>query len=186
MITIKIGNKTYKVQVARTDEERMKGLQDITKLPQDEGMLFVYDEPRKVGYWMKDTKIPLDIIFINEDEEVISVKQGTPMSEEMLQEDNVAYVLEVNTDSGIKKGDELEFESESAMQVLAPDGSVQMHLDGGERIVSRKQTLILLRRAIQAYNSKDDKDYKKLGKYMFKVLKGQNERPPEYVDAPNN
>ena len=183
MITIKIGSKSYSVNVARTDEERMHGLQDTKKLPQGEGMLFIYDEPRNVGYWMKDTTIPLDIIFINEDEEVISVKQGTPMSKEMLEEDNVAYVLEVNQDSGIKPGDELEFEQESNMQVLAPDGSIQMHLDGGERIVSRKQTLILIRKAIAAYNSKDDKDYRNLGKYMFRILRGQNERPPEYVES---
>ena len=70
------------------------------------------------------------------------------------------------------------------MKVLAPDGSVQMSLQGGERIVSRKQTLILIRKAKTAYNSKTDKDYKSLGKYMFRVLKGQDNRDPEYVNAP--
>ena len=184
MINIKISGKTYKVNVARTDEERARGLQDITELPKDEGMLFIYEEPRDVGYWMKDTKIPLDIVFIDEDEKVISVKQGNPLDTTMLKEKNVMYVLEVNINSGIKSGDELEFDDEITMEVLAPDGSIQMELQGGERIVSRKQTLILIRKAKQAYQSKNDADYKKLGKYMFRVLKGQDNRDPEYVNAP--
>ena len=53
-------------------------LQGKTSLASDEGMLFIYEEPDTVAFWMKDTDIPLDIVFIDEDEEVISVKQGIP------------------------------------------------------------------------------------------------------------
>ena len=67
------------------------------------------------------------------------------------------------------------------MKVLAPDGSTQMELWGGERIVSRRETKILIKKAIKAYQSQSDSDYKSLGKYMFKVLKGQDNRKPEYV-----
>jgi uncharacterized membrane protein (UPF0127 family) len=42
-------------------------------LPEDEGMIFYFDPPQKVSFWMKDTKIPLDIVFINEEYEVIKV-----------------------------------------------------------------------------------------------------------------
>jgi len=59
-----------------------------------------------------------------------------------------------------------------------------MLLKGGERIVSRRETLILIKKALKANESKEDKDYKALGKYIFKVLKGQDSRKPEYVDAP--
>ena len=59
-----------------------------------------------------------------------------------------------------------------------------MNLEGGERIVSRRETVILIKKALKAAESKEDKDYKALGKYIFKVLKGQNERPAEYVDGP--
>jgi len=45
-----------------------------------------------------------------------------------------------------------------------------MDLVGGERIVSRKETKVLIRKAFKAYKSQEDKDYKSLGKYMFKVL----------------
>ena len=58
------------------------------------------------------------------------------------------------------------------MKVLAPDSSVQMALKGGERIVSRKETVVLIKKALKANASKEDKDYKALGKYIFKVLKG--------------
>jgi hypothetical protein len=47
-----------------------------------------------------------------------------------------------------------------------------MSLEGGERIVSRKESVILIKKALKAYTSKEDKDYKALGKYMFKILKG--------------
>jgi hypothetical protein len=47
-----------------------------------------------------------------------------------------------------------------------------MYLEGGERIVSRRETLILIKKALKANESKEDKDYKALGKYIFKVLKG--------------
>jgi len=59
-----------------------------------------------------------------------------------------------------------------------------MQLESGERIVSRKETKVLIRKALKAASSKDEKDYKALGKYMFKVLKGQDSREPEYVNAP--
>mgnify|MGYP006872986311 CR=1 FL=1 len=61
-----------------------------------------------------------------------------------------------------------------------------MGLFGGERIVSRRETKVLIRKALKAYNSKEDKDYKALGKYIFKVFKGQDTREPEYVESPKD
>ena len=191
MTTIEIGDKTYKVREAHTEEEKEKGLQGVKELSEDEGMLFYFNPPQEVAMWMKDTLIPLDIIFIDEDMEVISVAKGEPNNEELIIEQDVAYVLEVNQNSGIEEGDELDIEEEKdeddkppVMKVLAPDGSTQMDLWGGERIFSRKNTVILIRKAKKANLSKDDKDFKALGRYMFKCIKGQDERPPEYVDAP--
>ena len=73
MITIEIGDKEYKVEEAKTEEQRRKGLSDKKNLPEDQGMLFYLDYPQSVDFWMKDTSIPLDIIFINSDKEVISI-----------------------------------------------------------------------------------------------------------------
>lgn len=191
MISIEIGDKKYKVKEAKTEEEKMKGLQDIESLPENEGMLFYYDSPQDVAYWMKDTKVPLDIVFINDDEEVISVKQGKPLSEGLIEEDNVLYVLEVNQGSGIQPGDELDIEDEeeeddNTMKVLASDGTIQMELEGGERIFSRKNTKVLIKFAKKAYKTKDDKDYKALGKRLFKYLHIQDTNEPEYVESPKD
>lgn len=181
---IEIGDKKYTVEIAQTEEEKAKGLQGKTELAKDEGMLFIYEEPQTVGFWMKDTNIPLDIVFIDEDWEVISVYKGQPNDETIAEEDNVQFVLEVNQDSGIEEGDELDIDDEEEvpkMLVIAPDGSSQMELEGGERIFSRKNTKTLIRMAKRADKSNADRDYKALGKKMFQYLKQQNEREPEYV-----
>ena len=188
---IEIGDKEYNVEVARTEEEKVKGLQEKESLGEDEGMLFVYDEPQEIAFWMKDTAIPLDIVFMDEDGEVISVKQGQPYDETLLEEDGVMYVLEVNQNSGIQPGDELDIEDDDddkqpVMKVLAPDGSTQMELEGGERIFSRKNTKTLIKMAKRAYSSELDKDYKALGKKVFKYLHIQDTNTPEYVDIPKS
>lgn len=199
MITIEIGDKEYRVKEAKTEEERTQGLKGVEELPEDEGMLFYMpDKKSQVVFTMEDMKFPLDIIFINQDDEVFDVAYNVPIDTEAVisdedalpnQEDYVKYVLEVNPNSGIQVGDELDIDdsednSTIKMQVLAPDGSTQMELEGGERICSRKNTRVLIKKAKKAYKSKSDRDYKALGKYMFKVLKEQDTREPEYVDAP--
>lgn len=185
---INIGDKEYEVSLAITEEEKENGLQGRKNLDNNEGMLFVYEEPQIVSFWMKDTEVPLDIIFIDDEFEVISVHKGKPFNETPITERNVLLVLEVKQNSGIRPGDELEMEDENkppVMKVLLPDGSTQMELEGGERIFSRKNTRTLIRMAKRAYKSKLDKDYKALGKKIFQYLKEQNERPAEYVETKN-
>lgn len=190
LVKITIGDRTYKVEIADTPEKQKKGLMGRESLPSDQGMLFIYDEPQDVSYWMKNTSVSLDIIFIDDDMEVISVKQGQPMSEEPITEKDVQYVLEVNVDSGIEEGDQLVIddsdENEYSMHILFPDGSVQMNLKGGERIVSRRETKILIKKAKKAEASKTDGAYRALGRYIFKVLQRQDSREPEYVDSPKD
>ena len=108
---IKVGELHFNVKLAITNSEKEKGLQNIKNLPEDEGLLFVYEDTQdEVSFWMKNTYIPLDIVFINEDDEVISIAQGDPLNlRELIIENDVALVLEVNSNSGIKIGDEIEF-----------------------------------------------------------------------------
>lgn len=185
MTTIHIGDKEYNVKEAHTEEEKRKGLQEVTELPKNEGMLFFFDQPQEVSMWMQNTLIPLDIIFIDEDNEVIKVVQGIPNNETPIVVQDTLYVLEVNVNSGIKEGDELEIEDDGPiMKVLAQDGTSQMSLFGGERIFSRKNTVVLIRKAKKADKTKSENDLRALGRYMFKCIKGQDERPAEYVKSP--
>lgn len=186
MLKIKLGDKEYNVKEAKTQEEKEKGLMNVKELPSDEGMIFYYDEPDLVEIWMKNTLIPLDIIYINEDQEVIAVEQGQPEDNTLLGHDNTMYVVELNQGSGVKEGDELEFldDDDYVMSVLKQDGTSQMDLKGGERIVSRRETKVLIRKAKKALDSHSENDYKSLGKYIFKVFKKQDERKPDYVESP--
>lgn len=192
-VIINIGNKTYKCQVAKNEEDRQKGLQGIEHLPIDEGMLFVWEDEGTREMWMKDTKIPLDQIAINDDDEVVLVYTAQPEDETLVPFINTKYILEVNAESGIVEGDEFEIDDSDdlnkyVMKVLAPDGSTQMYLQGGERIVSRKETRTLIKKAKKAYANKGgdyDRYCKSLGRYMFKILKGQDTREPEYVQVPD-
>lgn len=185
MERIALGNREYNVQEAKTDEEKERGLSGIESLPSDQGMIFYMSYPQEASFWMKDTKIPLDIIFINDEQNVIKVAQGQPMSLEKITAPDTMYVVEVNQGSGVKEGDSLDFLSieEPEMKVLAPDGSTQMYLWGGERIISRKETKVLLDKAAKASKSGNDKDYAALGKYAFNIIKKQDNRDPEYVKA---
>ena len=187
---ISIGDKTFKVEIAYTEEEKEKGLSNRLSLDKDKGMLFVFDEPDEISFWMKDTKIPLDVVFINDDLEVISIHQGVPDSEDPMTGTNVSFVLEVNENSGINIGDELNFSpdsqiNKSKMHVLDSNGETQMELDGGERIFSRANTKILIRFAKKAYATQNDNDYKALGKRVFKFLQTQETNEPEYVQSKN-
>ncbi len=139
---------------------------------------------------MKDTLIPLDIIFISLDLEVQAVYTGEPKSEEMFTENNISFVLEVNPNSGIKVGDELEFSPDSKVKsdkmiVLNEDGKPQMELEGGERIFSRPNTKTLIRFAKKALYTQKDSDFKALGKRVFKFLEAQDNNEPEFVELKN-
>lgn len=190
-VIVTVGNKSYRCQVAKTEEQRKKGLQDIEHLPIDEGMLFQWDEEATREMWMKDTKIPLDQIGINEDEEVTFVYTAKPEDETLIPFPNVKYILEVNAESGIVEGDEVDIDdtedlNKYTMKVLASDGSTQMLLQGGERIFSRPSTKQFIKWAKKAEAVKNNKDKfnkycKRLGKMIFKELNAQDNREPEYV-----
>lgn len=189
-IKIKIANKEYTVKLAESDEDHDKGLQGVTELPENEGMLFIFNKADEISFYMKDTHIPLDIIFIDEEMNVISVHEGIPESEDLITEQDVMYVLELNKDSGVKEGDELDLEPDSKlkadkMHVLDAEGNSQMELDGGERIFSRPHTKTLIKFAKKAAITNNDNDYKALGKRMFKFLQVQSETDPEYVKSKN-
>lgn len=90
--------KCFKVKVADSESERVKGLSCVTKVDGD-GMLFVFDRQDIYGFWMKDTLIALDMIWIDEDERVVFIKENALPCEvkcEVVYPDGEAlYVLEI-------------------------------------------------------------------------------------------
>lgn len=183
-ITISIGDKEYDVQVAQTDEEKVVGLSSVKELPDDEGMLFVYDEPDDLVFTMEDTSIDLDIVFIDESLTVVSVHSVKAGYEDPIEEYDVQYVLEVNYGSGIQEGDELEQVDDEEVQkmlVLDSSGNVQAEISSGSRIFSRKKTKQMLVNAIKAWKTDDDIDYRRVGRIVLKELDAQDGREKEYV-----
>lgn len=185
-LTIK--NKEFNVKVVRSEEEQEKGLQGVKELDSDKGMLFIFDEPQEVGFWMKDTLIDLDIIFIDEDKEIISIVRGEAGNEEdVIEEDDVKYVLEIAPGNKFKPGMEVDFEEgisreEEGMHVLDSNGETQMVIEGGERIFSRKNTKVIVKLAKDASRAQTDASFKKLGRKIFQYLDIQESNDPEYVE----
>ena len=193
-LKLEINDKEYNVLVARTEEEKERGLMDVVELDSNEGMLFIYDQPQTLEFWMYETEIPLDIIFIDEDWEVKSVQQGKPFDDTILSCDDVQYVLELNQNSGVKEGDEIDVEDDDLnpgrelqskhMEIYGPDGKVQAQIVGGERIFSIKNVSTLVRMARRAQATKKESDYKRLGKKLFEYLHIQDTNEPDYVNNP--
>lgn len=76
---VKIKGQTFKVEVAKTPGQHTKGLSGRDSLPENAGMLFVFDKPDQYQFWMKNTKIPLDIIWINQDKKIVDFyKEAQP------------------------------------------------------------------------------------------------------------
>lgn len=71
----------FQVELADDDDERAQGLMHREELGQDRGMLFTYDRPQRAGVWMKNTLIPLDMLFVAADGTVVSIaKNAVPGS----------------------------------------------------------------------------------------------------------
>jgi uncharacterized membrane protein (UPF0127 family) len=107
------GTHTFSVEVMRTDEQRARGLMFRRFMPQDRGMLFDFKREQPITMWMRNTYIPLDMVFIARDGTVINVAEDTePLSERTIASAKPAYsVLEINAGVarklGIKPGDKV-------------------------------------------------------------------------------
>jgi uncharacterized protein len=105
------GTHDFSVEVMRTDAERERGLMFRRYLPNDRGMLFNFDVEQPVMMWMKNTFLPLDMIFMDRTGKVVSIAANTePLSEHIIPSVEPAYaVLEVNAGTaariGLKVGD---------------------------------------------------------------------------------
>jgi len=111
-------NYCFEVELAKTDAERNQGLMFKESLDEYKGMLFIFDGEGDYPFWMKNTLIPLDIIWINDNKEVVFISENTqPCKEDpcpsVNPDKNAEYVLEINGNTarkiGLNIGDKLDF-----------------------------------------------------------------------------
>ena len=107
------GDHNFNIEVATTREEKALGLMFRRSLPENAGMLFVYERPQPAAMWMKNTLIPLDMVFIAPDGSVLRIETNTePFSTAVIpSEGAVSAVLELNAGQAgkirLKRGDKV-------------------------------------------------------------------------------
>jgi len=114
VIPLRVKGHHFRVEVARTGAEQQKGLMFRTAMGKDEGMLFPESSPRQVAFWMRNTILPLDIVFIGADRRILNIVNAIPYDETPLPSAGPAIaVLELNAGRtkalGIKVGDKVEW-----------------------------------------------------------------------------
>ena len=89
---------TINVALADEAEERNQGLMDVTEMPEDAGMLFIFPNESPLSFYMANTPIPLDIIFVNADSTIVRIHHNTTPfnSEQLPSEEPAQFVVETN------------------------------------------------------------------------------------------
>lgn len=108
-VPVRIGSKTFTLEVADSTQTRTYGLMRRDSMPDDHGMLFVFGRQEPLSFWMKNTRIPLDIIYVDAAGRVVSVKQMKPYDLNGTPSDGPAqYAIELNqgaaTAAGVQPG----------------------------------------------------------------------------------
>lgn len=108
------GPKRFRVELANTDEQRARGLMYRSQMAPDAGMLFDFMREQRVSFWMRNTPLPLDLLFIRADGTILNIHQrAIPFDESGLESAGpVRAVLEVNGGTaarlGVKPGDRVD------------------------------------------------------------------------------
>ena len=105
--TIKLDEKFLEVQIADTEPRKVRGLMFQDTLPYDQGMLFVFDEPGQKSMWMLNMQFHLDLIWFDENGNVVEIKTNVPpcktplevmaCDSERVEANNAKYILEVTS-----------------------------------------------------------------------------------------
>jgi hypothetical protein len=115
-LEIIIGDKTIEVQIAYKEHEMSKGLMFRTSMGENRGMLFFYGPPKQMSFWMRNTKIPLDIGYFTSDGVLREIYPMYPMDERSVKSrrKDLLMALEMNqgwyAKNGIKPGDKFDLE----------------------------------------------------------------------------
>lgn len=116
---VELAGSRYSVEIADDDEERARGLMYRDAMAEDHGMLFVHEAQQPLAYWMKNTRIPLDILYFDDARRLVSQRRGVPpcsLGDACPSYPSSAparYVLELNAGQaerlGLRDGAELRF-----------------------------------------------------------------------------
>lgn len=105
--TVRLGDGVFTTRVAKTAEQREKGLSDTRELRQDQAMLLVFDRDDKWSVWMKDMNYAIDIVWLNKDKEVVYIVKNAPPEsypyESFVPKREARYVLELTSGTVDKK-----------------------------------------------------------------------------------
>jgi uncharacterized membrane protein (UPF0127 family) len=106
------GPVTLRAEIARTEDEKARGLMFRKSLADGRGMLFVFDRDQIMSFWMRNTQIPLSIAYIRSDGGILEIRNMRPLDESLVQSSrSVRYALEVPQGwfdrAGVKAGDRL-------------------------------------------------------------------------------
>lgn len=117
-VPMKIGSRSFELEVARTSQEQERGLMKRDSMPQNHGMIFVFPDERVLEFWMKDTRFALDILFVDGKGKVVSIFQMKPYDLTTTSSEKPAqYAIELNAgaakDAGVKVGDVLDIPAEA-------------------------------------------------------------------------
>lgn len=112
LVRMQIGNQPFTLELAATDKTRQHGLMHRQSLPADRGMIFVFPDEEFRSFWMRNTLIPLDIIYLDKAGKVVSISQMKPLDETGVHSAGPAkYAIEMNegaaAKAGVKVGDVL-------------------------------------------------------------------------------
>lgn len=115
----------FSIEIADNESERSRGLMFRERMDDDHGMLFIYDQPRRPGFWMKNTPMPLDLMFIDDEGVIRSIMPGEPFSTAAIAPDVIVrFVLEVKRGTaqkaGITEGDRVSHPRIDAVSAAAP------------------------------------------------------------------
>ena len=119
---VEVGGQRYAIELADDDAERARGLMFRDVMANDHGMLFIHDNEEPLAYWMKNTKIPLDILYFDDGRKLVAQQRDVPPCSlgdacpSYPSEAPARYVLELNAGEaarlGLKDGVELRFSPE--------------------------------------------------------------------------